>query len=148
MEVVERQREVTPGIQSLLERQRDVEADGQTAGLLAAAVGRLHHTRAASGDDSEARLGECTGGRTRLLVRRRSFVDAGRSEDRHGRPIDLLDELEPGEELGGDQGDVGRERFLAPPEDPARDLHAVRHQKSRSTYVADIASASTATRPR
>ena len=28
------------------------------------------------------------------------------------------------------------------------DLHAVRHQKSRSTYVADIASPSTTTRPR
>ena len=64
-----------------------------------------------------------------------------------GRSI-CLDELEAGEELRRDQGDVCRKRFLAPPEDPAGNLDAVRHQKSRSTYVADIASASTATRPR
>ena len=61
--------------------------------------------------------------------------------------VDLLDELESGEELRGDERDVCRQRLLASPEDPARQLDRHR-QKSRSTYVADIASPSTTTSPR
>ncbi len=77
VEVVEGEREVTPRVQILLERQRDVEADREPAGLLATTVRGLHHSRPAARDDCEARLRERAACRACLLVRRRAVGDAG-----------------------------------------------------------------------
>src|SRR2546425_918024 len=57
-EIAEVDPEVDVGVQLLLERELDVAADGETSGLAAAAVGRLHHARPAAGDDRESRPSE------------------------------------------------------------------------------------------
>ena len=84
-------------------RQLDVEADGEAAALLAAAVRRLHHAGSAAGHDRPAGLREQLRRRARRLVRTAALGDARRAEERDGRPVDLLHRLEPLEELVRDQ---------------------------------------------
>ena len=57
-EVVELEPDVAVGVETLLERQLDVEADRERAGVAGAAVGGLHRPRAAARDDREAGLAE------------------------------------------------------------------------------------------
>ena len=90
--------------------------------FLAAAVGGLHHPGTAAGDDREPGLGERAAGSSRALVGGRALEDARRPEDRDRRAVDLLDGLEPGEELGRDQRDVAGERLLACPQNAAIEL--------------------------
>ena len=59
----------------------------------------------------------------------------------------VLDRLEAGEKLGGDQRDVADQRLLGAPQHAAVELAVLRHQKSRSTCVAETASARTAISP-
>ena len=69
---------------------------------LAAAVRRLHHARPAAGHDRPAGLGEEPPRRARRGVRRIVLADPRRAEDRHRRPVDPLDGLEPRVELRRD----------------------------------------------
>ena len=77
--------------------------------FLAAAVRRLHHARAAAGDDRESRLGEEPGRRAGLPVRLAVLAHPRRAEDRDRRPVDLEHLLEAAEELGRDHRHVVRE---------------------------------------
>ena len=107
------------GFDSLLVRERDVEADAETAAVLAAAVRGLHHAGAAARDDREAGLGEEPRRLPRLAVRIGVLADPRRPEDRDGRPVDLEHLLEAAEELGRDHGDVVRQVVVRPLEDAA-----------------------------
>src|SRR4026207_489473 len=62
-----------------------------------------------------------------LFVRRRLLADAGGTEDRDRGTVDLLDELEAGEELRREGRHVGGERLGGSPEDPTREPGLVRH---------------------
>src|SRR5262249_50924057 len=88
-----------------------------------------------AGDHRKAGLGEAA---TRLLggrVDRVACADAGRAEDRDARSTDLLNRLEPAQELVADRGgmrpqvgiDALEERAVAP---------AVRAHRWRSRWVA------------
>src|SRR5439155_14672037 len=124
-------------VRRLLVRQLDVEADGEPASFLRAAICGLHHTGPAAGDDCPAQLGEAAACRARLLVYRVVFCDARRAEDGHRRLDDLVDRLEALAELVRDERDVLFEIFglLLGGEDPY-----VFHQKFRGTWVACIPS--------
>ena len=89
VEVLERHRDVAVGVQALLVRELDVEADREPAALLAAAVRGLHHARAAAGDDGEARLGEEPAGLARVAGTARCPRPRGpsRRSRRPGRSI-------------------------------------------------------------
>src|SRR6187549_1876443 len=97
-EVAELHAEVDVLVQPLLEGQLDVAADGDAARLLRAAVGGLHHSGAATGDDREALLGERGGQPARRPVVAVPASDARRPKDADGRPnvregVEALDEL-------------------------------------------------------
>ena len=117
VEVLERHLEVAVGIEPLLVRERDVEADREAAALLAAAVRRLHHARPAAGDDRESRLRELPRRLARLPVGLAVLPDPGRAEDRDGRPVDLEHLLEAAEELARDDRDVVLQVLVRPLED-------------------------------
>ena len=90
--------EVDVLVQALLEGQLDVAADGNAARLLRAAVGGLHHSGPAAGDDREALLGELGRQPARRAVVAVPASDARRPEDADGRPdlregVEALDEL-------------------------------------------------------
>ena len=130
------------GIDPLLVRQEDVEADREATGLLAAAVRSLHHPRAATGDHGEASPRELGADRARRLVPRRPLADPRRAEHGHGWPVDPVDRLEPGEELGGDQGHVTRKRLVTTPQQPSVEVLTLRHRRVCGTCEASIPSAS------
>ena len=99
-EVAELDAEVDVRVEALLVGQLDVAADRQPAALLAAAVGRLHHARAAAGDDRVAGLGEPRAERSSGPARRSGSLGdrPGRAEDRSppdrpGHRVEALDEL-------------------------------------------------------
>ena len=130
VEVLEAEPEVDVRVHPLLVRQLDVEADGEPAALLAAAVPGLHHARAAAGDDREALLREEARRLARGFVGLAARLHPGRAEEGHGRPVDPLDRLEAAQELVPDRVEV---LFL---------------DAQCGTWVAAIPSTSAAARPR
>ena len=128
VEVPERELDVQVGVDPLFVRQLDVEADGDAAGVLRAAVRRLHGARAPARDDREAGLRKLPADLTRLLVLGARLGDPRGAEDGHGGSPDPVDCLEALLELLGDQVDLGGEVVLAPLQDPPV-FHAVRHRR-------------------
>src|SRR5439155_1716892 len=111
----------------------DVEADREPATFLRAAIRRFHDAGTAPCDDGPPPTREAAPGLPRLLVDGTALADARRAEDRHCRPVDLVDHLEALAKFACDEGDVSFEvlRLLLGGEDPA-----VFHQKFRGTCVA------------
>src|SRR5207253_5257852 len=99
-------RDVEPRVLVLLVWQLDVEADREPAALVRAAVRGLHRAGASAGHHRPARPGEEPRGLACRLVHRRSLAHARRSEDRDGRPADLLHRAEAVVELLRDQLDM------------------------------------------
>ena len=130
--MVEHVRNVEIGILVLLVRKHDVEADGEAAAFLAAAVRSFHHSGAAARDDAPAGLAEAPAGRARVLVGLASLVDTRRAEQRDRRPVDQRDLLEAGAELLRDLRDrrVDGRRALV------EDLRVVGHKRCCGLYVA------------
>jgi hypothetical protein len=126
VEVAEGDGEVDVRVRILLVRELDVEADGEAAGLLGAAVGRLHHARPAAGDDGEARLSQEPPALARLLVVVVPGRDPRRAEHGRGRPRDPVDGLEAAQQLLRDQLDVRRVVVGLVLEDAAVDGHRLR----------------------
>ena len=142
VEVLERHRDVAVRIAALLVREADVEADREPARLLAAAVRRLHHPGPAARDDREPRLREQPCRLAGEPVRGRILADAGGAEDRDGGPVDQLDLLEAGVELGRDQRHVRLGRAVAAAQDPAVELSV--HRRFCGTWDATMPIASAA----
>src|SRR5215213_5225283 len=99
----------------LLVRKLDVEADREPAALLGASVRRFHHPRPASRHDREPGRGKPPGHVASGLIPAMLLADARGAEDRHRRPVDPVDRLEAGAELGGDPLDVALEVLVLAP---------------------------------
>ena len=145
VEVAERHADVAVRVQVLLVRQLDVEADGDAARLLGAAVGRFHDARTAAGDNGEAGVDGKSSETPRVLVPGVALRRARRAEDRHARHADRLDGEEALAKLVGDHCDVLLDVRIAALEDPG--VFGGHQRRSCGTWVAAMASTRTADRP-
>jgi len=84
-EVVELEGDVAVGVAALLERQLDVEADREGAGVLGAAVRRLHDPRPSARDHRHAALADHASGLERELVVGVAGRCTGGPEEARGR---------------------------------------------------------------
>jgi len=100
-EVVELERYVAVGVAALLERQLDVEPDRAGTGVPRPAVGRLHDSGPAAGDDREPALTDEAGGLAREGVLGVVRGRPGRAEE-GCRGADSGERVEPGSQLVGD----------------------------------------------
>src|SRR5258706_1956361 len=160
-EVPELDTEVDVRIELLLARELDVAAHRKAAGLVAAAVDRLHHPRPTAGDDREAspRKGGTEGSAQRVVMVVR--FGTRRAEHRHSGP-DVVQRVETFDELGQDaqhapwvgmvaqlldsaafeQHLVGRRRLLG--DDETAGAAAIRHDPRQACGAGSAASAGSA----
>ena len=139
VEVLERQRDVAVRIAGLLVRQLDVEArptarPPSRAPRFAASItpGPPPVTTAKPASR------EAASDRVRRLVDGRSLAHARGAEDGDCRPVDRVDGVEAGEELGRDQRDVGVGGRLAP-EDTAVETVIVSRRIAHSRFCGTCA---------